>query len=319
MQPEGGHFVNDLERGGHHPTESAAVQKSFGEQQQTGTLYLVGTPIGNLEDMTFRAIRILKEADLIAAEDTRQTRKLLTHFGISNRLVSYHEHNKEASGPELIRMLLDGKNIALVSDAGIPAISDPGAELVAEAVSQGVPVVPVPGANAALSALIVSGLPTGRFLFAGFPPRQRKGLEQLLEQLGEEPGTLVFYESPHRLVKTLQTMAEKWGSRRAAVVRELTKRHEEVVRGTVRSCLQHVEAFPPLGEICLVIEGKTYGTDESPQSDAGPWWRDLTVAQHVERYEQTDKLSRKEAMRIVAKDRGLSRRDVYQALIESER
>lgn len=215
----------------------AQVQKSFGARAAggPGTLYLVATPIGNLEDMTFRAVRMLKEADLIAAEDTRQTRKLLTHFDISTRLVSYHEHNKRASGPELVRLLAEGSTIALVSDAGMPAISDPGADLAAAAAAEGIPVVPIPGANAALSSLIVSGLPTDRFLFAGFPPRDRKGMEAFLSRMDREEATLLLYESPHRLKKTVEAVAERWSGRRMAVVRELTK-------STRRSC----EARPKL-------------------------------------------------------------------------
>nr|WP_255570829.1 16S rRNA (cytidine(1402)-2'-O)-methyltransferase [Cohnella sp. CFH 77786] len=284
-------------------------------------MYLVATPIGNLEDMTFRAIRTLRDADLIAAEDTRQTRKLLTHFEIQNRLVSYHEHNREASGPELIKMLEEGRNIALVSDAGIPAISDPGAQLATEAATRGIPVVPVPGANAALSALIISGLPTDRFLFAGFPPRDRKGMERMLDTLEAEPGTLILYESPYRVRKTLALLAERWGDRRMAVIRELTKRHEEAVRGTVRACLAHAEQVPPIGECCLVIEGagpeKTGSGRKTAESagEAGAWWAQLTLAEHVERYAaQTG--NRKEAMKLAARDRGLSRRDVYQSLLE---
>ena len=213
------------------------VQQSFkssaaGEgTNNSGTLYLVGTPIGNLEDMTFRAVRTLKEVDLIAAEDTRQTRKLLTHYEISTRLVSYHEHNKEASGNELLRLLEEGQSIALVSDAGLPAISDPGADLVADAVKRSIAVVPIPGANAALSALIVSGLPTDRFLFVGFPPRDRKPLTAWLDRLYKENATIICYESPHRVAKTLAAMLEQWGDRPIAMVRELTKRHEEVARG----------------------------------------------------------------------------------------
>ncbi|MBB6674891.1 16S rRNA (cytidine(1402)-2'-O)-methyltransferase [Cohnella nanjingensis] len=306
----------------------AQVQKSFASRpsDKPGTLYLVATPIGNLEDMTFRAIRTLKEADLIAAEDTRQTRKLLTHYEIGNRLVSYHEHNKEASGPELLRMLEEGSSIALVSDAGIPAISDPGADLAAEAARRGIPVVPIPGANAALSALIVSGLPTDRFLFAGFPPRERKGLEPFLARLDRESATLLFYEAPHRLKKTLLAIVERWGDRRMAIVRELTKRHEEVVRGTVQACLRHLEAHPPLGECCLVIEG----ADPSASAEGGPdeadgrtaaWWSTLTLAEHVGRYAAAGGEAggnRKEAMRLAARDRGMSRRDVYQALLDAE-
>jgi 16S rRNA (cytidine1402-2'-O)-methyltransferase len=296
-----------------------AVQRSFTPQEKPGTLYLVATPIGNLEDMTFRAIRTLREVQLIAAEDTRQTRKLLTHFEIQNRLVSYHEHNKEASGPELIRLLAEGQNIALVSDAGIPAISDPGADLVRDAVAQSIAVVPIPGANAALSALIISGLPTDRFLFVGFPPRDRKGLNKFLDGLENESGTLLFYESPHRIKKTLAIVAERWGDRNMAIVRELTKRHEEAVRGTVQACLRHVEEFPPLGECCIVVQGLSDAKRTAAEDAEGSssWWSSLTLSQHVKHYESLN-LKPKEAMKSVAMDRGISRRDVYQAHLEAQ-
>jgi len=290
------------------------VQRSFDEREKPGTLYLVATPIGNLEDMTYRAVRILREANLIAAEDTRQTRKLLTHFGIQNRLASYHEHNRKTSGPKLIRMLEEGKNIALVTDAGTPAISDPGAELAAEAAQRGIPVVPVPGASAVLSALIVSGLPTGRFLFAGFPPRERKKLDEFLDRLERETGTIILYESPHRIAKTLEALAERWGGRRMALVRELTKRHEEVVRGTVQACASYAEAHPPAGECCLVIEGAVPA--ETGAEGGESWWRGLTLKEHVRRYEEAG-LGRKEAMKKAAQDRGMSRREVYQSLLEN--
>lgn len=302
------------------PEEKASVQRSFVDRDKPGTLYLVATPIGNLEDMTFRAIRTLKEVGLIAAEDTRQTRKLLTHFDIAGRVVSYHEHNKEASGPELVKLLEEGTSIALVTDAGIPAISDPGAELAALAIGRGIPVVPIPGANAALSALIVSGLPTDRFLFVGFPPRDRKSLLRMLEQLNGEPGTLLFYESPHRIGKTLAVLGEKWAGRKMAIVRELTKKHEEVVRGTVESCLAHIADHPPLGECCLVVQGASVEemADAKAASDATAWWSERTLEDHVSHYEASTG-SRKEAMKLAAADRGMSRRDVYQQLLESEK
>ena len=299
-------------------SETATVQKSFAAREKPGTLYLVATPIGNLEDMTFRAIRTLKEVQLIAAEDTRQTRKLLTHFDIQNRLVSYHEHNREASGPELIRLLLEGQHVALVSDAGIPAISDPGADLARDAAAVGIPVVPIPGANAALSALIISGLPTDRFLFVGFPPRDRKGVHKLLEGLEGESGTLILYESPHRLKKTVAAIGERWSNRKMAIVRELTKKHEEVVRGTVEACLAHVEQNAPLGECCILIEGTSSSKANSGESSgaaAETWWSDWTVAKHVSHYESAGH-SRKEAMKAAAADRGVGKRDVYQALLE---
>ncbi|MFC4777168.1 16S rRNA (cytidine(1402)-2'-O)-methyltransferase [Paenibacillus sp. GCM10023252] len=293
------------------------VQKSYVDQgsRTSGILYLVATPIGNLEDMTFRAIRTLKEVDVIAAEDTRQTRKLVTHFEIPTKLVSYHEHNKQSSGVELIRLLLEGRSIAIVSDAGLPAISDPGADLVAEAVAQGIAVVPIPGANAALSALIMSGLPTERFLFAGFPPRDNKTRLAWLEKLRKQEGTLMLYESPHRLRKTLQAMLEVLGNRRIAIIRELTKRYEEAVRGTIEECMIRIEEHQPLGEYCLIIEGAESYTELREQyiEEAGDWWAELTLDAHVAHYEAAN-LDRKEAIKKVAVERGLPKRDVYNAV-----
>lgn len=281
---------------------------------EAGKLYLVGTPIGNLEDMTFRAIRILKEVGCIAAEDTRQTRKLLTHFEIATRLVSYHEHNKRASGPELVRMMGEGQSIALVSDAGMPAISDPGYDLVCLAIEAGIEVVPVPGANAALSALVISGLPTERFLFAGFLPRERKKLKEELERLSNVSATLLFYESPHRITKTLEVMREVWGDLPAAVVRELTKKYEEVLRGTFGECLETLQDREHKGEYCLVVDRN--GADLVNESGgAGAWWTDLSLREHVERYER-ESGDRKEAMKRAAADRNVSKREIYNALLE---
>ncbi|MEF3306528.1 16S rRNA (cytidine(1402)-2'-O)-methyltransferase [Paenibacillus sp. GYB003] len=291
---------------------SAQIQKSYESRDGQGTLYLVATPIGNLEDMTFRSVRILREVDCIAAEDTRQTRKLLTHFDIPTRLVSYHEHNKQASGPELIRLIGEGRSIALVSDAGMPAISDPGYDLVRLAVEAGIAVVPVPGANAALSALIVSGLPTERFLFAGFLPRDKKKLKDELERLGRVQATLLFYESPHRIVKTLQAMRDVWNDAPIAVVRELTKRYEEIVRGTIAECLELLQTKETIGEYCLVVD-RNEAEAWSGEAD-GPWWEGLTIEEHVDRYER-DTGDRKEAMKRAAADRGVSKRDIYGALV----
>jgi 16S rRNA (cytidine1402-2'-O)-methyltransferase len=295
---------------------SVHLQKSYptaGAAKAAGTLFLVATPIGNLEDMTFRAIRTLKEVDLIAAEDTRQTRKLLTHFEVAARLVSYHEHNKQASGPELVRLLLEGQSIALVSDAGLPAISDPGYDLVRMAVEQAVPVVPIPGANAALSALIASGLPTDRFTFVGFLPREKKDITKELERLAMLQETLLFYESPHRVVKTLERMAEVWGAgRRVCMARELTKKFEEFARGTVSECLEHLAEHPPQGEYCLIVEGVPAG-----QAAENTWWEALTLAEHVQRYVQQGR-DKKEATKLAAADRGMPKREVYNALLEKE-
>ncbi|GGD99397.1 16S rRNA (cytidine(1402)-2'-O)-methyltransferase [Paenibacillus nasutitermitis] len=295
------------------------VQQSFvthkdKEHLKTGTLYLVATPIGNLEDMTFRAVRTLKEVDLIAAEDTRQTRKLLTHFEISTRLVSYHEHNKAASGSELIRLLTEGQSIALVSDAGLPAISDPGADLVAAAVEEDIAVVPIPGANAALSALIISGLPTERFLFTGFPPRERKGLQDWLQRLRKQDGTIICYESPHRVAKTLAAMLEQWGDRDMAMTRELTKRFEEAARGKISECLAWLEEHPPLGEYCLVVAGAGAAAAGDFEGDEQAWWTDLNLEEHVGRYEAQN-MDRKEAIKRTAVDRGLAKREVYNEIM----
>jgi 16S rRNA (cytidine1402-2'-O)-methyltransferase len=306
------------------------VQRSFAGES-SGILYLVATPIGNLEDMTFRAIRTLREVDLIAAEDTRQTRKLLTHFEIQTRLVSYHEHNKKASGPELIRLLQEGSSIALVSDAGLPAISDPGADLVRDAAERGIPVVPVPGANAALSALIISGLPTERFLFAGFPPRQRKALNEWLVSIAHEQGTLMMYESPHRIEKTLAAMLEVIGDRRIVMARELTKRHEEAARGTITECMAWLDEHPPLGEYVIIVEGRTMQpnglmfdngdaeiTDGVANGAGELWWSGLTLDAHVKHYEEQAKLDRKEAIKRTAADRSMQKRDVYNAVMRKD-
>lgn len=317
---------------------SIEVQKSFREGSGTGTLYLVGTPIGNLEDMTFRAVRTLKEADIIAAEDTRQTRKLLTHFEISGRLVSYHEHNKEPSGKELVRLMEEGMSVALVSDAGMPAISDPGADLAASAIAAGIPVVPVPGASAALSALVMAGLPTERFLFVGFLPREKKKLRDELVALSGVPATLIVYESPHRITKTLNAMAELWGERPAALVRELTKRHEEAARGTLAELAAYLAEHPPLGEYVLVIGGAaagsgkrtTAGTDTAggvehaageggfwQGGEAVLWWQAMSLQQHLAHYEAAGE-ERKAALKRVATDRGVPKREVYNALLTEQ-
>lgn len=285
------------------------IQQSFRNAGNTGTLYLVATPIGNLEDITYRAVRILKEADWIAAEDTRQTRKLLSHLEISNRLVSYHEHNKEASGAELIRRMEAGESVALVSDAGLPAISDPGYDLVRAAVEHSIPVVPIPGANAALSALIISGLPTDKFVFVGFLPRDKKGMAKELSLWKDVQATVIFYESPHRIVKTLKEIREAWGNREVALVRELTKKYEEVVRGRLDDCLQHLDEVEPLGEYCIVV-----GAGEAEADDREAWWQELTLEDHVEFYIRQGE-DRKQAIKRAAQDRGVPKREVYNQLL----
>lgn len=297
------------------------VQRSFstGEngtaRRRIGTLYLVGTPIGNLDDMTFRAVSTLKEASWIAAEDTRQTKKLLNHFEIPARLLSYHEHNKDKSGAAIIGRLQEGEDVALVSDAGLPAISDPGADLVEEAVRLGIPVVPIPGPNAGLSALIASGLPTDRFTFLGFLPREKKKAAGVLEQWKANPATMIFYEAPHRVAATLRLILDLWGDRRLTMARELTKRYEEFARGTVSSCLTHLEANSPIGEYCLIVEGGSYVAAES--GDNPPWWSDLSAEEHVSRYESEKGLTRKDAIKQAAADRNVPKRDIYNEVMKN--
>lgn len=283
-----------------------SVQSSF-TAEGTGVLYLVATPIGNLDDMTVRCLETLRMVDVIACEDTRQTRKLLNHFQIEKRTVSYHEHNKEASGQGLLQWLEEGKRIALVSDAGLPAISDPGAELVRDATAAGFPVIPVPGANAGLTALIASGLPTDRFVFCGFLGRENKERREELERLKHYPETLIFYEAPHRIGKTLTAIREAWGNRRAVLARELTKRYEEFVRGTLDELIEWLEAGEVRGEFCLIVEGFT-GTAEAAAALA--WWQDRSLVEHVDQYVEQG-LNKKEAIKKAAEDRGVSKRDVY--------
>jgi 16S rRNA (cytidine1402-2'-O)-methyltransferase len=280
-------------------------QSSFIEDGTNGVLYLVPTPIGNLEDMTFRAVRILKEADLIAAEDTRQTMKLCRHFEIDTSLFSYHEHNKRKAGETLIEKMKEGKNIALVSDAGMPAISDPGQDLAQEAIKEGLKVISLPGANAALTSLVASGLSTEQFTFIGFLPRQNKQRQSMLEQIKGHPATLLFYESPHRLKETLDAMYKVLGNRNMTISRELTKKFEEYQRGTIEQAIDWCENGTIKGEFCLVVEGNTEEVEEKDE-----WWNALTLNQHVNHYVELGMPS-KEAIKQVARERNVQKRMVY--------
>jgi len=275
-----------------------------------GELYLCATPIGNLEDITFRAIRILKEADLIAAEDTRQTQKLLNHYAITTPLTSYHEHNKLRKGEELLELLLAGKKIALVSDAGMPGISDPGFDLVQLVVAQGIKVVPIPGAIAAITGLVVSGLPTQNFVFEGFLSRVPKKRRKKLQELKEEERTMIFYEAPHRLEKTLQDMLAVWGERQVAVARELTKKHEEIWRGTIAKALAYFQEGKVRGEITLMVQGLT---EEEKKFDE----ETVSLAEQVEIL-LSQGMEKKEALKSVARQNKLSKSEVYQAVLEAE-
>ena len=288
------------------------IQQSFRHNENSkrqGNLYLIATPIGNLEDMTLRGLRILKEADWIAAEDTRHTRKLLAHYHIEGRMLSYHEHNKKSAGQGILTKLRDGFTVALVSDAGMPGISDPGYELVREAAKVDIPVIPVPGANAALSALIISGLDTKSFLFSGFLPRETRRRNEKLEQLTDQPHTLIFYESPHRLKETLKAMQQCWGNRQIVIARELTKTYEEVLRSDLVTALSYVKEVSPKGEYCLIVQGADDQQDKNPL-----WWSLLSLKEHYEHY-VAQGLNRKEAMKQVAQDRGVSKREIYNRMV----
>lgn len=276
-----------------------------------GTLYIVGTPIGNLEDITQRALRILREVAVIAAEDTRQTRKLLTHFEIHTPTVSYHEHNQRTAGPALVQRILQGEDVALVTDAGMPAISDPGEDLVRLAIDAGVKVVAIPGPTAFTTALVVSGLPTERFVFEGFLPHKKKERRAALERLKSEPRTWILYEAPHRMTETLEELAAALGDRPMAAARELTKLYEEVVRGTPAELLAHFEAHTPRGEFVLVITGAPVAEFTEAVEEATP----SVLAEAVASLESQGR-DRKEAMKEVATRFGLTKRDVYQALLD---
>ena len=276
-----------------------------------GKLYLCATPIGNLEDMTFRAIRILQEVDLIAAEDTRNSIKLLNHFEIHTPMTSYHEYNKYDKGRELVQKLLAGTNIALITDAGTPGISDPGEELVAMCQEAGITVTAVPGAAASITALTISGLSTRRFAFEAFLPTDKKERQAVLNELMEETRTMIIYEAPHRLVRTLELLLATLGDRRIRICRELTKKYEEGFRRTFAGLLERFETEEPKGECVIVIEGKSVQEIEAEDQAR---WQQMSLEEHMEHYESQGN-SRKEAMKLVAKDRGISRRDVYQALL----
>lgn len=273
-----------------------------------GTLYLVATPIGNLEDLTYRARRILAEVDLIACEDTRHTRHLLTHYGITTPTVSFHEHNEAARTSELLQRLQRGEDVALVSDAGTPAVSDPGYPLVREAAAAGISVVSVPGPSAVMAALTVSGLPPDRFVFLGFLPRRLGERRRALEAAAALPWTLVFFEAPHRITAVLEDIEAVLGDRRVALARELTKKFEEVFRGTVAGALGHLRAHAPRGEFTIVVEGTgETGKQKEGEADAGERMRALLDAG----------LPPAEAVQDVMRTAGLTRRQAYDLMLRA--
>ena len=277
-----------------------------------GVLYLCATPIGNLEDMTFRCIRILKEVALIAAEDTRNSIKLLNHFEIKTPMTSYHEYNKIEKGHKLVERLLNGENIAVITDAGTPGISDPGEELVKMCQDAGITVTAVPGPAACITALTISGLPTRRFAFEAFLPTDKKERQMILDELKEETRTIILYEAPHRLVKTLKLLQETLGNRRISICRELTKKHETIFATTIEDALAYYDVNDPKGECVMVIEGKSF---EEIKAQEQARWEDMSIEQHMAHYESQG-VDHKEAMKRVAKDRGVSKRDIYKALLD---
>ena len=277
-----------------------------------GILTLVATPIGNLGDFSPRAVEVLKSVDLIAAEDTRNTLKLLNHFEIRTPMTAYHEYNRFDKADELVEQLLAGKNVACVTDAGMPGISDPGEVLAAKCIEAGITVTCVPGPSAGITALVLSGLSTRRYRFEGFLPSDKKEREAVLADVKNDAATLIFYEAPHRLLKTLEVLCEALGDRCAAIVKELTKVHEQVLRTTLSEAIRHFKEEEPRGEDVLVVEGRSF---EEKQQEQEASWQSLSIEEHLQMYEAQG-LDRKEAMKRAAKDRGVSKREIYDAVMK---
>lgn len=277
----------------------------------SGKLFLCATPIGNLEDITFRVLRTLKEVDVIAAEDTRNSIKLLNHFEIKTPMTSYHEYNKIEKGHYLVELMQQGQQVALITDAGTPGISDPGEELVAMCHEAGIPVTSLPGPAACITALTISGLSTRRFAFEAFLPSDKKEKAAVLEELKDETRTTILYEAPHRLVRTLEELYQALGERRVTVCRELTKKHETAFLTTLSQALAYYQENDPKGECVIVMEGRSRKEMEEEKQQQ---WETMPLEEHMKIYEDQG-MSRKEAMKAVAKDRGVSRRDIYQQLL----
>lgn len=278
----------------------------------TGKLYLCATPIGNLEDITFRVLRTLKEVDLIAAEDTRNSIKLLNHFEIHTPMTSYHEYNKIEKAYQLVDHLREGKSIALITDAGMPGISDPGEELVKICQKEGIEVTALPGACACVTALAVSGRSSRRFSFEAFLPRNKKQRSNIINEMKQETRTIILYEAPHHLKNTLYELYQVLGNRQISICRELTKKYEEVMKATLEEAIDYYQTKEPRGEYVLIIEGKSFEEIENEKQEE---WSAMNLSEHMDYYEKKG-ISHKEAMKKVAKDRGLSKRDVYQSLLK---
>lgn len=279
-----------------------------------GKLYLCATPIGNLEDMTFRAVRTLREADLIAAEDTRNSIKLLNHFDIKTPMTSYHEYNRIEKARYLVEQMREGKNVALITDAGTPGISDPGEDLVRLAYEAGIEVTSLPGACACVTALTLSGLSTRRFCFEAFLPQDKKERQTILEELKTETRTVILYEAPHRLVRTLEELLENLGDRRITLCRELTKKHETVFLSTLSGALEYYRDQEPKGECVIVMEGRSR---EEMREEERRSWEEMDIREHMDLYLSRG-MDQKAAMKAVAKDRRIGKRDVYRMVLEGK-
>lgn len=279
-----------------------------------GKLYLCATPIGNLEDMTFRAVRTLQEADLIAAEDTRNSIKLLNHFHIRTPMTSYHEYNKIEKAHYLVNQMLEGKHVALITDAGTPGVSDPGEDLVRLAYEAGIEVTSLPGACACITALTLSGLSTRRFCFEAFLPADKKERREILEELKTETRTIILYEAPHRLVRTLQELQEALGDRRMTLCRELTKKHETAFATTLTGALEYYRDQEPRGECVIVLEGRSRAQMKAEEQRS---WEEMDIREHMDLY-LSQGMDQKAAMKAVAKDRGIGKRDVYRMVLEGK-
>ncbi|MBW9152381.1 16S rRNA (cytidine(1402)-2'-O)-methyltransferase [Clostridium estertheticum] len=272
-----------------------------------GKLYLVPTPIGNLKDITLRALEVLQSVDIIAAEDTRQSLKLLNHFNIKKILISYHKFNELGKSEDIIRQVKEGKNIAIISDAGTPGISDPGSVIVSKCIEQNIEFVVLPGATAITTALVYSGLDTTKFIFRGFLPRENKERKPIIDDLINRSETLIFYEAPHRLLSTLEFLYENVGNRKISMCRELTKLYEEIIRLTLEQAIEYYKQNSPRGEYVLVVEGKS---KEAIDKDERAKWDSLTIEEHIQKY-MDDGINKKDAMKLVAKDRNLPKSEIY--------
>ncbi|MBU3214839.1 16S rRNA (cytidine(1402)-2'-O)-methyltransferase [Clostridium estertheticum] len=272
-----------------------------------GKLYLVPTPIGNLKDITLRALEVLQSVDIIAAEDTRQSLKLLNHFNIKKILISYHKFNEQGKSEDIIRQVREGKNIAIISDAGTPGISDPGSVIVSKCIEQNIEFVVLPGATAITTALVYSGLDTTKFIFRGFLPRENKERKPIIDDLINRSETLIFYEAPHRLLSTLEFLYENIGNRKISMCRELTKLYEEIIRLTLEQAIEYYKQNSPRGEYVLVVEGKS---KEAIDKDERAKWDSLTIEEHIQKY-MDDGINKKDAMKLVAKDRNLPKSEIY--------